>query len=130
MSLILTPTLEVEIVAKCAEISAEEVHTSRTAYIAAVAPLKLQLYDLVEQNETIIAANEALRAEYVQILTPEEFDKERNSKIAAEIAIKYPLPAELALHWKVHTGELTMYSPEIVAFRATVDAAKAKYPKV
>ena len=127
---ILTPTLEIEIISKRAEIAAEEVHTSRTAYIAAVAPLKSQLHDLVEQNEIIIAANEVLRAEYVPILTPEEFDKERNSKIAADIAIKYQLPAELALHWKIHTGELTMDSPEIVAFRATVDAAKAKYPKV
>ena len=62
--------------------------------------------------------------------TTEELEAERDANIAAEIAIKYPLPAEMALRWKLHIGELTMESPEIVAYRAWVDSAKAKYPKV
>ena len=65
-----------------------------------------------------------------ELPTVEELEKIRNANIAVEIAIKYPLPAELALNWKIHTGELTMESPEIVEFRNTVDLAKAKYPKM
>ena len=63
-------------------------------------------------------------------LTAEELEKERNKNIADEIAIKYPLSAELALNWKIHAGELTMISSEIVEFRNTVNLAKAKYPKM
>ena len=62
--------------------------------------------------------------------TVEELEAERDANIASEIAIKYPLPAEMALRWKLRTGELTTESPEIVAYRAWVDSAKVKYPKV
>lgn len=62
-------------------------------------------------------------------LTLEEIDKIRNTNIAVEIAIKYPLPLEMALHWKIHTGELTMDSNEIIEFRQVVTDAKLKYPK-
>ncbi|MCK5397800.1 MAG: hypothetical protein KAJ33_06095 [Thermoplasmata archaeon] len=123
---ILTPTLDTEIAAKLTEIAAEEVHTTRTAYVAAVAPLKAQLKNLVEQNKAIITANAVRKEEYVPIPTQEEIDKEIN----ADVAIDYPLPDQMALNWKVQTGELTMESPEIVAFIARVDEAKAKYPKV
>ena len=95
MPLILTPTLEVEIAAKRAEISAEEFHTSRTEYIAIVAPLQAQLQDLIEQNEAIIAANVVLTAEYVPPLA--------EYKIIAQDAFK----AEAKEHIN------SAYSPEI-----------------
>ena len=124
---ILTPTLEAEIAAKRAEIAANQHHSSRTSYVASVSPLKQQLQSLVEQNKTIIAANAILTTEYIPILTPEELDKDLNAKIAADVAIDYPLPDQMALNWKVQTGELTMESPEIVAFIARVDEVNAKY---
>lgn len=61
--------------------------------------------------------------------TAEELEAELNAKIAEKIAIKYPLPAEMALLWKVQEGIFTMESPEIVALRAWVAEAKAMYPK-
>ena len=62
--------------------------------------------------------------------TPEELDKKRNADIADEIALTYSLADEIALLWKLQTGELTIDSPEIAEQRQTVADAKLKYPKV
>ena len=90
---------------------------------------------IVIEDDTIrkMTIEEKAIVDYVEPvpeLTLEELEKIRNANIAIEIAIKYPLPVELALNWKIHTGELTIESLEIVEFRNTVDSAKAKYPKV
>lgn len=93
---------------------------------------------MVVEGDTIreMTADEKAVVDYVAPppepvpLTAEELDKNRDIDIANEIAIEYPLPAEMALHWKLHTGELTMDSSEIVEFRAKVELIKAKYPQV
>ena len=54
MALVLTPTLETEIAAKRSEIAAQEVHTTRAAYITIVQPLQEQLQTLIEQNEVTL----------------------------------------------------------------------------
>ena len=94
MAVVLTPTLEtdiaakrVEIISKEAEISAQEVHTTRVAYIAAVQPLQdqrqalqAQLQTLIEQNVAIVADNVILTAEYVPPLA--------EYKVIAQDAVK------------------------------------------
>lgn len=93
---------------------------------------------IIIENDTIreMTSEEKVIIDYVVPIpepeppTIEELEKIRDINIAIEIAIKYPLPAEMALHWKIHTNELTMESPEIVKFREIVTAAKEKYPKV
>lgn len=93
---------------------------------------------MVVDNDTIreMTSEEKAVVDYVapipepEPLTTDELEKIRNANIADEIAIKYSLPTEMALNWKIHTGELTIESPEIIEFRNTVDLAKAKYPKV
>ena len=122
------PTLDTEIEILTQAIASKRDHISRQEYIAIVQPLKDSLADKIEQNEIIKAENAALIA--AELPTAEELESKRDENIAAEIAIKYPLPAEMALRWKLRVGKLTMESPEIIAYMSWIESSKAKYPKV
>ena len=124
----LQPTLDTEIEILKQAIAAECEHISRSEYIKIVQPLKDELADKIELNKIIKADNKA----FIESIppTPEELDKKRNADIADEIALTYSLADEIALLWKLQTGELTINSPEIAEQRQTVADAKLKYPKV
>ena len=122
------PTLDTEIETLKQSITAEREHTSRAEYISIVQPLKNLLATKIEQNEVIKDANKAFIGAIPP--TPEEVEKKYNLNVANEIALKYTLADEVALLWKLQTGELTIDSPEIAEQKQTVADAKLKCSKV
>ena len=142
MALVLTPTLEAEIVAKRAEITtkeaeiaAQEVHTTRVTYIAAVQPLQNQRQTLHGQLQALIEQNKIIKAENVALIaaeppTTEEIDKKWKFDIASEIALKYSLADEISMTRKLITGESQLTDEDIITWLEDVNNAKAKYPKI
>ena len=122
------PILDTEIETLKQSITAEREHTSRAEYISIVQPLKNLLATKIEQNEVIKDANKAFIGAIPP--TPEEVEKKYNLDVANEIALKYTLADEVALLWKLQTGELTIDSPEIAEQQQTVADAKLKCSKV
>ena len=75
---------------------------------------------------------EITKAEYDEwvesiVILPAQIEKRRNVNIASKIAKKYTLEDQIALLWKLQTGELTIDSPEIAEHQQTVADAKLEY---
>ena len=61
------------------------------------------------------------------LVQPEQVEKQKNANIAAEIIKTCSLEDQIAMLWKLQTGELTIDSPEIVEHMQIVADAKLKY---
>ena len=87
-----------------------------------------QVIEMTQEEKAVVDYSE--QEPELEPPTIEELNKKRDADIAEYIAIKYSLPAEMSLLWKLNEGVLTMQSPEIIALRARVAEAKVMYPKI
>ena len=85
------------------------------------------LIEDIEEKEVTAKEYAALQAAIV--LTPEQLEQKRKSGIESEIRKKYTIGDEIGLLADVMSGVKLKDNPEIITWRAVVQAAKDKYPK-
>ena len=89
-------------------------------------------YGTMDDDGFVPNSIEITKIEYDEFMAsilvhPEQVEKQKNANIAAEIIKTYSLEDQIAMLWKLQTGELTIDSPEIVEHMQIVADAKLKY---
>ena len=126
--MILTPTLDIDIQIKEAEISSNKIHSLRAQYISTVQPMKDELRNLILQNETIKYNNKVLID--AEPLTVEQLEAIKEKKIASEIGSKYTISEQILMLLSLQTGEALSTDTNIIEWKNTVQTVKDKYPEV